>query len=61
MINAGRTVVGKPDEKRPLWRHNQGWEDAIKMDLKEVDWIQLACYCEHGSEHSGSIKGGQGS
>ena len=42
------------------------WEDNIKMDLQEVgcggtDWIELAQVgsCEHGNEHSGSIKCGE--
>ena len=32
--------MGKPEGKRPLWR--QRWEDNIKMDLREVDYIALA-------------------
>ena len=40
-------LVGKPEEKRPLGRPKQRWEDTIKMDLQEVgcgcvDWIDLA-------------------
>jgi hypothetical protein len=42
-----RVLVGKPEGKRPLWRHRCGWEDNIKADLQEVgcggmDWIELA-------------------
>jgi hypothetical protein len=42
-----RVLVGKPEGKRPLGRPKRGWEDNIKMDLKEVgcsvvDWIELA-------------------
>jgi len=29
-------LVGKPEEKRPLWRLGHRWEDNIKMDLQEV-------------------------
>jgi len=39
--------VGKPEGKSPLGRPRRGWENNIKMDLKEVgcgdmDWIDLA-------------------
>jgi hypothetical protein len=39
--------VGKPEGKIPLGRPRRGWENNIKMDLKEVgcgdkDWIDLA-------------------
>jgi len=39
--------VEKPEGKRPSWRHRRGWEDNIRMDLREiglkgVDWIHLA-------------------
>jgi hypothetical protein len=42
-----RTLVGKPEEKRPLGRPRRRWEDNIKMDLQEVgggrgDWMELA-------------------
>ena len=38
---------GKPESKRPLGRPRLGWEDNIKMNLREVgcvprDWIALA-------------------
>ena len=42
-------LVGKPEGNRWLGRPSRGWEDNIKMDLKEVswggggmDWIDLA-------------------
>jgi hypothetical protein len=40
-------LVGKPGVKRPLGRSRQGWEDNIKMDIREIgwggtDWIDLA-------------------
>ena len=42
-----RVLVGKTEEKRPLGRPRQKWEDNIKIDLQEVggscgDWIELA-------------------
>ena len=45
--NAYRVLMGKPEGKRPLWRTRRGWEDNIKMDLREMgcdpgDWIDLA-------------------
>jgi hypothetical protein len=45
--NACRTLVGKPEGKRPLGRPRRRWVDNIKMDLREigwdeVDWIDLA-------------------
>jgi hypothetical protein len=42
-----RSLVGKPEGKRPLGTPRRRWEDNIKMDLQEVgcvgtDWIDLA-------------------
>jgi hypothetical protein len=31
-------LVGKPEGKRPLGRSRRGWEDVIRMDLREVKW-----------------------
>jgi len=44
---AYRTLVGKPEGKRPLGRPRRRWVDNIRMDLQEVgcggmDWIELA-------------------
>jgi hypothetical protein len=36
--NAYRILVGKPEGKRQLGRPRRGWEDNIKMDLKEIGW-----------------------
>jgi hypothetical protein len=36
--NAHRILVGKPDGNRPLKRPVYGWEDNIKMDLREIGW-----------------------
>jgi hypothetical protein len=30
-------LVGKPEGKRPLGRPRRRWEDAIRMDLREID------------------------
>ena len=35
-------LVGKPEGKRPLGRPRRRWEDNIKMDLQEEDWMELA-------------------
>jgi hypothetical protein len=36
--NAYRTLVGKPEGKRPLGRPRRRWADNIRMDLREVEW-----------------------
>jgi hypothetical protein len=40
--NAYRILVGKPERKRPPGRHRRKLEDNIKMDLRGMDWIDLA-------------------
>jgi hypothetical protein len=45
--NAYRILVGKPEGKRPRGRIKRGWENNIRMDLREIgwggmDWINLA-------------------
>jgi hypothetical protein len=40
-------LVGRPEGRRPLGRPRRRWEDNIKMDLREVwfvdvDWIHWA-------------------
>jgi hypothetical protein len=37
-MNAYRTLVGKPEGKRPLGRPRRRWVDNIKKDLREVGW-----------------------
>jgi hypothetical protein len=42
-----KVLVVKPEGKRPLGRTRRGWEDEIRMDLREigledVNWIRLA-------------------
>jgi hypothetical protein len=36
---AYRVWVEKPEGKRPLGRPKCGWEDNIKIDLKEVGYL----------------------
>jgi hypothetical protein len=36
--NAYRTLVGKPEGKRPLGKPKHRWVDNIKMDLREIGW-----------------------
>jgi S-ribosylhomocysteine lyase LuxS involved in autoinducer biosynthesis len=63
-------LVGKPEEKRSIWRPRHRWQDNIEMVLQEVgcgdmDWIELAQDTqvagtrECGNENSGSIKCGR--
>jgi hypothetical protein len=47
MRSAYKSLVGKPEGKRPFGRPRRRWEDNIGMDLWEigwegVDWIHLA-------------------
>jgi hypothetical protein len=36
MRNVYKILVGNPEGKRPLRRPRHGWEDNIKMNLKEL-------------------------
>jgi hypothetical protein len=36
--NAFKSLVEKPDGKRPLGRPSRRWEDHIRMDRREVLW-----------------------
>jgi hypothetical protein len=45
--NAYKILVGKPEGKRPLGRHNYRWEDNMKIHVKEIGcqhmgWIHVA-------------------
>jgi hypothetical protein len=33
-----KVLVGKPEGKRPLGRPRRRWENAIRMDLREISW-----------------------
>jgi hypothetical protein len=35
-INTYSVLVGKPEGKRSLRKRRLGWEDNIKMDIKQV-------------------------
>jgi hypothetical protein len=41
-----RVLVGKPEGKKPLGRPRRGWEDRIRMDLREIcggaKWIVVS-------------------
>jgi hypothetical protein len=39
--NAYRLLVGKPEGKRPLRRRRRRWVDNIRMDLVEVEWVDV--------------------
>jgi hypothetical protein len=38
---AYRTLVGRPEGRRPLGRPRRRWEDNIKMDFREVGWVGM--------------------
>jgi hypothetical protein len=35
---AYRIFVGRAEGRRSLGRHRRGWEDNIKVDMKDVGW-----------------------
>jgi hypothetical protein len=39
--NAYRLLVGKPEGKRSLGRPRRRWVANIRMDLGEVEWVDL--------------------
>ena len=61
--NAFKILTGKPIQKRSLGRPRRGWEDTIRMDLKEINmdrniWTgqELLSSCEFGNEPLGPMK-----
>jgi hypothetical protein len=36
-----KSLVQKPEGKRPLGRHMCRWEDNISMDLREIWWESI--------------------
>ena len=36
-----RVLVEKPEGKRPLGIHRRRWEDKIKMDFQELEWVGM--------------------
>jgi hypothetical protein len=63
-----RLLVGSTEGKRPLVRPRSRWEDNIKLYIRETGINggeldsagsglgQVAGFCEHGNEPSGSMK-----
>ena len=41
--NAYTVLVGKSEGERLFGKPRHGWEDDIKMDLKERDWKVVNC------------------
>jgi hypothetical protein len=39
--NSYRILVGKLQGKRPVGRPRRGWEDNIRMDLREIGWCGM--------------------
>jgi hypothetical protein len=34
-----KVLLGKTERKRPLGRPRRRWENGIRMDLREIDWV----------------------
>jgi hypothetical protein len=60
-----KVLVGKPEGKRPLGKPRRRWNDAIRMDLREICCGVLSGFsclrigtggglCKYGDEPSGS-------
>jgi hypothetical protein len=32
---ANKSLIWKPDERKPLWRHYYRWEDDVKVNVNE--------------------------
>jgi hypothetical protein len=41
--NAYRILVGKPEGKRPLGRPSHRWVNSIKMEVREIGWVDMDC------------------
>jgi hypothetical protein len=39
--NSYRTLVGKPEDRRPMGRSRRRWVDNIKMDHREIGWDRM--------------------
>jgi hypothetical protein len=37
-------IIGKPEGKKPLVRPRNGWENNVKMDLRELQWEGIGCF-----------------
>jgi hypothetical protein len=58
--DAYRILVWKPEGKRAVGRPRRGWEDNIRIDLREIgwgvmDWIDLAQDREQWSGHVNTV------
>jgi hypothetical protein len=40
--NTDRILVGKSERKTPLGRHRRRWDDNIKINLREIRWVEWA-------------------
>jgi hypothetical protein len=49
MRNKYKISIGKPEGKRPLGRPRSGWEDTIRLDLRETSWegVDMIHVTEH--------------
>jgi hypothetical protein len=46
MRNVYNVLVGKCEGKRPLERPRHRWEDNIRIDLREIEWVLwTGCIC----------------
>jgi hypothetical protein len=57
--NAYRMMMGKSEVKRPLEKPRRGWVDNVKMDIREIGWIEYGLvegFCEHSNEPLGFTK-----
>jgi hypothetical protein len=36
--NVYRTLLGKPEGRRPLGKPRRRWVDNIKLDLRQIEW-----------------------
>jgi hypothetical protein len=41
--NAYRTLVKKPEDKRPLGRPRRMWVDNVKMNFRKIGWDGIDC------------------
>jgi hypothetical protein len=51
--NSYRILVGTPDENTPLGRPRHRWEDNIKMDIREIRWVERVAYTGRRGIHIG--------
>jgi hypothetical protein len=40
-MNSYRILGGKPEGKRQFERRRRGWDYDIKMDLREIGWVDV--------------------